>query len=257
MKTLIFAVLFLIINTLHSQVLIHSHNDYEKPQPLFNALRNHAFAIEADVHLVNGRLLVSHDRENVDPKRTLSSMYLDPLDSLFKQNKGWVSADKNYKPTLVVDIKADGELVIDLLIKLLARKPQTFDRKINPAAMQVIISGDRGAIAKWKTYPSTIMFDGRPSEVYDRNTLARVITISESYEKYYHDNVMHLDSLQLMIAQSHNLKKLVRIWGAPDFPSTWKRFTELGIDIINTDKIEECWKMFPPGTAISAGAKAL
>src|ERR1043165_7084012 len=55
----------------------HAHNDYEHARPLLDAL-DHGFAsVEADVWLVNGRLLVAHDEEAVRPDRTLQSLYLD------------------------------------------------------------------------------------------------------------------------------------------------------------------------------------
>src|SRR5687768_13787 len=71
MKHLLFAAFLLLTGELVAQVLIHSHNDYEKPEPLFAALREKAFAIEADVYLVNGQLAVAHDRKDIDPKRNL------------------------------------------------------------------------------------------------------------------------------------------------------------------------------------------
>ena len=86
-----FATAFLLIfNIVQGQVLIHSHNDYEKPEPLFNALRYEAFAIEADVYLVDGVLAVAHDRKDIAKNRTLTSLYLDPIDSLMRVNNGFV-----------------------------------------------------------------------------------------------------------------------------------------------------------------------
>ena len=71
MKIFLFTAFLLVINQLHAQVLIHAHNDYEKPEPLFNAIREKAFAIEADVYLVNGQLAVAHDRKDINIARGL------------------------------------------------------------------------------------------------------------------------------------------------------------------------------------------
>ena len=38
--------------------------------------------MEADIHLVNGELLVAHDAEDVDAKKTLGALYLEPLRKL-------------------------------------------------------------------------------------------------------------------------------------------------------------------------------
>ena len=39
----------------------HAHNDYEHTHPLADALEQGFCSIEADIHLVNGKLLVAHD----------------------------------------------------------------------------------------------------------------------------------------------------------------------------------------------------
>jgi hypothetical protein len=68
----------------------HAHNDYEHPRPLFDALDHGFCSVEADVHLVDGRLLVAHDRSKVKPERTLEALYLDPLRERVKKNNGHV-----------------------------------------------------------------------------------------------------------------------------------------------------------------------
>src|SRR5688572_30462698 len=175
MKFFLFTAFLLVINQLHAQVLIHAHNDYEKPEPLFAALREKAFAIEADVYLVNGQLAVAHDRKDIDPKRNLISLYLRPLDSLIRLNQGFVTNDKKYQPVLVVDIKAEGEKVLAELVKLAGKYPRVFDNKTNKNALYILVSGDRGPVASWKDYPGAIRFDGRPSEQYDESALAKVV----------------------------------------------------------------------------------
>ena len=65
--------------SLHPLIHAHAHNDYEHTHPLFDAL-DHGFAsVEADIHLVDGQLLVAHSRSEVNPERTLQALYLDPL----------------------------------------------------------------------------------------------------------------------------------------------------------------------------------
>jgi glycerophosphoryl diester phosphodiesterase family protein len=244
MKICFLAAFLLQISSLNAQILIHAHNDYEKPEPLFNALRQKAFVVEADVYLVDGNLLVAHDRKDLDSNRTLSRLYLDPLDSMFRANHGYVSSDKSYKPALAVDIKASGSAALLVIQKLINAHPNIFDSKRSKGAIYVLVSGDRGPIAEWKKFPPAVRFDGRPTETYDTETLKKVVTISESYGKYYNNGTLKRDSLLIMIKAAHAQKKLVRIWGAPDFPATWKAFLEMGIDIINTDKPEEARKTF-------------
>ncbi|HZI68070.1 MAG TPA: alkaline phosphatase, partial [Hanamia sp.] len=57
----------------------HAHNDYMHPVPFYTAWNAGFGSIEADVFPVNGVLLVSHNKEALNPKRTLDSLYLNPL----------------------------------------------------------------------------------------------------------------------------------------------------------------------------------
>src|SRR5215212_7420284 len=71
----------------------HAHNDYEHARPLFDALDHGFCSVEADIHLVDGALLVAHDADKVDPKRTLESLYLEPLRARVQKNAGRVHSN--------------------------------------------------------------------------------------------------------------------------------------------------------------------
>src|SRR6185436_16173073 len=70
--------------TANAQVAIFAHNDYVKPNPFFKAYELKAAYIESDVFLENGKLLVAHTKKEIDPSKTLESMYLDPLSEKMK-----------------------------------------------------------------------------------------------------------------------------------------------------------------------------
>lgn len=243
MKSLLCILLTLICFQSSAQPLIHAHNDYQKPEPLSNALRHKAFSIEADIYLSGNRLLVAHDKKELATAKTLDSLYLQPIIELFRQHKGTISADSNYATVLMIDIKENGEAVIAELLKLLSPHPSVFDRSQNTKAIQIVISGDRGAISKWTSYLSSVFFDGRPYEVYDSATLQRVAFISDSYFKYIssQDSTFRLEQV---VKKVHSMGKLLRLWASPDNPASWLRLQQLGIDIINTDKVEECRNYF-------------
>ena len=65
--------------TAETAVPVHSHNDYWRSQPLEEALEAGCLSIEADVVVRGGTLMVGHERREVTPERTLTSMYLSPL----------------------------------------------------------------------------------------------------------------------------------------------------------------------------------
>ena len=66
----------------------HAHNDYEHQHPLLDALDQGFCSVEADIYLVEGQLLVAHNRKDVKPERTLQALYLDPLRERAKRNGG-------------------------------------------------------------------------------------------------------------------------------------------------------------------------
>ena len=239
--------LLLISRQLASQPLVHAHNDYQKKEPLTNALRNRVFSFEADVWLVNNELRVAHEARELSQAPTLDSLYLQPLVQLFKKYKGHVSRDIHYAPVLMIDIKMNGPEVLQYLQKKLAAYPRVFDRKVNPAAIQVVISGERGNPLEWKNYPSLILFDGRPYENYDSSALHKVAFISDTYLRYATaDTFQTREKIKALAQQIHTLHKPLRLWAIPDSPSGWVELTGLGVDIINTDRVQECRAFFYP-----------
>ena len=246
MKQLILCYLIVFCNLIAGSqtILIHSHNDYERAEPLVNALRNKVYSLEADVYLVNDTLKVAHDKKGLANASSLLSLYIQPIVKLFHAHNGHISTDSAYAPVLMIDIKENGDGVLTRLIKLLSTHASVFDRQVNPKAVQIVISGDRGDRSKWTSWPSYIFFDGRSSEQYDKAQLERVAFISDSYFNY----AKQKDSTDSMIKQladkSHQLKKLLRLWAIPDNASSWSHLRALGVDIINTDKVTECRKYF-------------
>ncbi|KAF1938965.1 hypothetical protein EJ02DRAFT_353340 [Clathrospora elynae] len=57
----------------------HSHNDYWRKVPLYDALRWGCTGVEADVWLLDDELYVGHHTNSLTQNRTLKSMYVDPL----------------------------------------------------------------------------------------------------------------------------------------------------------------------------------
>ncbi|KAK6005922.1 hypothetical protein QM012_007564 [Aureobasidium pullulans] len=65
-------------------VPLHSHNDYWRRIPLFEALGSGCISVEADIHLRNSDLLVGHKSSQLHPKLDLRNMYLDPLERMLR-----------------------------------------------------------------------------------------------------------------------------------------------------------------------------
>src|SRR5688572_5057751 len=83
----------------------HAHNDYEHTRPLLDALSHGFTSVEADVYLVDGKLVVAHDREDVRPERTLERLYLDPLHQFAAGKKSIF--ERGGTLTLLIDFKSE------------------------------------------------------------------------------------------------------------------------------------------------------
>lgn len=223
---------------------IHAHNDYAQPRPFINAYEQRADLIEADVWLQEGKLVVSHDKPQAGAP-TLDSLYLKPIVQLFTQHNDKVSPARDYTFSLVIDVKDSPAEVLPRLITSLQERLTSFNRSANPKAVQIVISGNRPKIDTYLDYPLLLQFDGRPSEVYDDETLKRVALISDNFRSYSRwdgtGDLPDLDreKLKRVIKRAHSDNKPIRFWAIPDTPNAWKQLKKLGVDIINTDKVAE------------------
>lgn len=121
MKTPIILFCFLLC-ILQARSQMHAHNDYEKPQPFYNAYNHGAASIEVDIFLKDGKLLVAHDTTQLDKTRTIESVYLKPLDSIV--NTGTVR-----KLQLLIDLKTEAYSTLDSLVNTLKQYPKIIHNK--------------------------------------------------------------------------------------------------------------------------------
>lgn len=98
-------------------VPVHSHNDYTRRIPLFEALGSGCISVEADVHLRNSDLLIGHKSSHLHPSLNLRNMYLDPLERMLRARntnttiddwQGIFSHASKQTVVLLVDHKTEG-----------------------------------------------------------------------------------------------------------------------------------------------------
>lgn len=113
-------------------VAAHSHNDYTRRIPLFEALASGCTSVEADVHLVEENLLVGHSGIGLREVDDLRSMYLDPLQRMIgAQNDFAHVRGENW---MGIFNKAPKRTVV-LLVDQKTAGPETFDelyRQLQP-----------------------------------------------------------------------------------------------------------------------------
>ncbi len=238
MKSLCLSLSFLIVvftnaqTNSYSTANAHSHNDYEQKVPFLNAYNEHFGSVEADIFLINGKILVGHNLKDLTDERSLESLYIKPL-STFNH--------KNRSLQILIDVKSEAINTLDSLISLLKKYPSI----INNKSIHFVISGNRPAENLYKNYPSFIMFDGRIGKDYSAEELNKVALLSEDYGKFTMWKktwpMLNTDREKIVaaITKAHELKKPVRLWGSPDYPAAWEEMMKLNVDFINTDHIND------------------
>jgi hypothetical protein len=224
----------------------HAHNDYQHSRPLLDALDHGFCSVEADVHLVDGRLLVAHDRNKVKPERTLQALYLDPLRERVKQNGGHVyPAGPEF--TLLVELKSDWQTSYPVLRQIL--QPYTGmltafrSGATQTNAIRVIITGHH---SKDMFAGESVRYASLDGELRDLDLGAPadlVPWISSNWKQHFKwrgsGPMPEADKLQLrqIVSKAHQHGRRVRFWGAPDQPVFWGEMLANGVDLINTDNL--------------------
>jgi alkaline phosphatase len=218
----------------------HSHNDYSNPTPFYKAFNAGFNSIEADIFLVGGRLLVSHDSTSLQAERNLKGMYLDPIVYALKK-------DTTRRLNLLIDVKDNYAKTLPALIKEIEPLNSLLMSKKNPyGRLKILISGNRPKPQDYKNYPDFLFFDDDLIFSHTKAEWDRVGQVSLNFARYSkwkgtgtipatdRQRITHtIDSVH------NNIGKLVRFWGGPDNPNAWNAQIEMGADIIGTDMIEQ------------------
>jgi glycerophosphoryl diester phosphodiesterase len=225
---------------------VHAHNDYEHKRPLLDALDHGFCSVEADIYLVDGQLLVAHDRGQVKPERTLQRLYLDPLRERVQKNGGRVYRN-GPEVTLLIDLKSEWPEIYPVLRRVLQEYKDvlvTFHDGIRETnALLAIITGNR---AKNMFDGETIRYaalDGELEDLESGKSADLIPWISGNwYNSFQWRGVGPIPDeqrtrLRQTVAKAHAQGRRVRFWGSPDQPVFWKELLADGVDLINTDRL--------------------
>ncbi|MFI0981021.1 phosphatidylinositol-specific phospholipase C/glycerophosphodiester phosphodiesterase family protein [Streptomyces sp. NPDC021093] len=231
----------------------HAHNDYEHPRPLHDALSHGFTSVEADIHLVDGRLLVAHDPVDLDPARTLEALYLDPLAALVKAHHGSVHPGDHGAFQLLVDIKTQG--VETYLALHRALHPYRWmlstyrDGRVRRGAVTPVVSGDRAARTPMEAQRTRYAFyDGRLDDLGTAAPASFIPLISSNWTESFGWQGSgpfpraERDKLHALVRAAHRRGQRVRFWGTPDVPgpareALWRELLAAGVDHLNTDDL--------------------
>lgn len=235
----------------------HAHNDYEHGRPLYDALDHGFKSVEADVWLIDGELVVSHDDPRLpttaQPKGTLESLYLDPLRREVKENGGSVYAGDPDYFTLLIDIKSEDVATYRALHEQL-REYRAMMTKFGPTgvkdgAVTAIVSGNRPREYMQNQRARYAAYDGRLSDLGTSTDQTFVPLISDNWTNNFTWQGIgpmpeaERQKLHDIVAEAHANGQRVRFWATPETPgareAVWRELVAAEVDYINTDHLAE------------------
>lgn len=232
----------------------HAHNDYEHDRPLFDALDHGFTSVEADVWLVDGQLLVAHDRDQVVPGRTLEKLYLSPLAQRVREQDGSVYKGWDHTFHLLIDVKSDADATYQAVHHALSHYQgmmTTFGPTgVRGGAVTATISGNRDLAKMASQKVRYAGYDGRLSDLGSGAPASLIPLISDNWSNVFTWQGIgpmpesERQKLHAIIAQAHANGQRVRFWATPDEPgpareNIWREELDAGVDYFNTDHLAQ------------------
>ncbi|KAK1997058.1 hypothetical protein LX36DRAFT_88408 [Colletotrichum falcatum] len=247
----------------------HSHNDYWRKRPIYDALEAGCIGIEADVWLYGTELFVGHNKWSLREKNTFTNLYIDPLVRILDERNANLNSSFQRVPrgiyetnpvqtmVLLVDLKTGGSETWPQVVRQLEPLRErgwltkVVNDKIHYGPITVVGTGNTPfeLVAENSTYRDTF-FDAPLLKLdgYDFNPTNSYYT-SVSFKKaigtvWFGDlteaQIMKLRN-QVKAAHSRGLK--VRYWDLPAWPISvrnhiWDVLVREGVDILNVDDLK-------------------
>ncbi|MCC3773068.1 phosphatidylinositol-specific phospholipase C/glycerophosphodiester phosphodiesterase family protein [Streptomyces sp. UNOC14_S4] len=231
----------------------HAHNDYEHPHPLSDALSHGFGSVEADIWLVGGELLVAHDASELDPARTLESLYLAPLLRRVRAGRGRVYPGYDFSLQLLIDIKTPGGPTYRELARHLRHYGSMLSvcehGRVRRGAVTAVVSGDRGARGPMEEERvRRAFYDARITDLGTGVPASFAPLVSEDWGAAFTWRgvgpmpARERDKLAGIVAAAHAEHRQVRFWATPDRPgpardALWRELLATGVDYLNTDDL--------------------
>ncbi|MES5823782.1 phosphatidylinositol-specific phospholipase C/glycerophosphodiester phosphodiesterase family protein [Streptomyces sp. RG80] len=231
----------------------HAHNDYLHPRPLLDALDHRFGSVEADIFLVGDQLLVAHEASELDPTRTLESLYLAPLAARVRRNHGSVYRGHRRPLQLLVDIKTEGSSTYLELDRQLKRYKHLFTTyahgRVIPGPVTAVISGDRAARAPMEAQTvRRAFYDGRLADLGSAAPASFISLISDNWTLNFTWQGVgafpdaERQKLRGIVRTAHTRGQQVRFWATPDLAgpardALWGELLAADVDYLNTDDL--------------------
>ncbi|KAF3048763.1 Altered inheritance of mitochondria protein 6 [Didymella keratinophila] len=245
----------------------HSHNDYWRHVPLYAAFRSRLRQCGSG-HLADPiQLATSHSWLTTTQRRTLRSLYLDPLAFMLSarnvtpasaspKETGLFDANPNTSVILLIDFKSDGHSTWPALLShlqpLCERDWPTYHNgtALHRGALTVVGTGNAPFDLVLQNATNRLIFFDAPlleiaDEQYDTtNSYYASVQMKSAVGRMWFDrlSVEQDDRLeqQIRAAEMKGLKS--RYWGEPHWPISlrnrvWRKLMDLGVGMLNVDDL--------------------
>ncbi|KAF2633768.1 hypothetical protein BU25DRAFT_328579 [Macroventuria anomochaeta] len=246
----------------------HSHNDYWRRVPLYDALAAGCFSVEADIWLTDdNKLLVSHLWRSTTKHRTLRSLYLDPLTNILDKRNvtlasegtkevGVFDADPTVSTIVLIDFKNDGHktwpILLDQLQSLRDRDWLTYydGDVLHQGPLTIVGTGNAPFDLVQQNSSNRFIFFDAPLLLVSDEQYNTTNSYYASVEMKKAIGPIWLNKLsakqvnklvgQIQAAGAKGLKS--RYWGEPRWPislrdKVWFKLTELGVGMLSVDDL--------------------
>ena len=198
----------------------HSHNDYWRPHPLYDALQLGFKSVEADIFLIDTTLQIGHERTTLRRTNTLQSLYLDPLRQL-QQTQGSFYT-KPSELWLFVDFKNDGSATYARLRLVLAHYRDLLSTPSHPrpAGVRVILTGDYPRAEVLADPDRLVSLDGQLADLGAAQADG-ICTVNGDWDRYFKWNGLgpmpaaEAARLRTWNDQAQRTGQKIRFWNTP------------------------------------------
>ena len=230
----------------------HAHNDYEHDRPLLDALDHGFTSVEADVWLVDGELLVAHDLADVEPGRTLESLYLDPLVERVRSQGGSVYPRWDGVFQLLIDVKSEAGATyaaVDAALREHRRILTGYTSgRVRQGAVTAVISGNRDLATMQAQRQRYAGYDGRLADLGSGLPASTMPLVSDNWTRHFTWQgvgpmpAAERTRLHDIVARAHAAGYRVRFWATPDVAgpardAVWRELVAADVDQVNTDDL--------------------
>ncbi|MCW3070666.1 MAG: hypothetical protein JWO44_556 [Bacteroidetes bacterium] len=206
-------------------------------------------SFEADIFLEKGKLIVAHISPLLKHK-TLEQLYLKPLYDSVTKNKGAAYTSYANPVILLIDIKSDADKTYEALKPLLEKYASMLtwaeNGKVHEGAVTIILSGHK-PYGKVQEESHRLAFidqsllnigeSAKDSSVYPLAS-CNYSSLMSWKGKGSIDKAEE-EKLKTLVALAHAQGKKVRLWASPENKEVWEMLLKNGVDLINTDELEE------------------